>query len=113
MHTSDKNIPLKTASPLRSLANSKAWLQRAKQVIPGCAQTFSKSPMSFVQNVAPNFLVKAEGAFVWDVDGNRYIDYINGLGPIVLGHCYPAVDEAVRAQMSQGMSYSLPHPVED
>jgi glutamate-1-semialdehyde-2,1-aminomutase len=96
----------------RPLKNSKAWLKRAKQVIPGCAQTFSKGPMAFVQNVAPNFLVKAEGACVWDVDGNRYIDYINGLGPIVLGHCHPAVDDAVRAQMSQGMSYSLPHPVE-
>ena len=112
METCDKNMDLETESAPRTLGNSKAWLKRAKQVIPGCAQTFSKSPMSFIQNVAPNFLVKAEGAHVWDVDGNRYIDYINGLGPIVLGHCYPAVDEAVRAQMSQGMSYSLPHPVE-
>lgn len=112
MGACDKNIHLETESAPRLLGNSKAWLKRAKHVIPGCAQTFSKSPMAFVQNVAPNFLVKAEGAYVWDVDGNRYIDYINGLGTIVLGHCHTAVDDAVRAQMSKGMSYSLPHPVE-
>jgi glutamate-1-semialdehyde-2,1-aminomutase len=112
METCDKNMHVEKESAPRPLGKSQAWLKRAKQVIPGCAQTFSKSPMVFVQNVAPNFLAKAEGACVWDVDGNRYIDYINGLGPIVLGHCHPAVDDAVRAQMSKGMSYSLPHPVE-
>lgn len=96
----------------RSLAQSQAWMARARKVIPGCAQTFSKGPMLFVQGVAPNFLVRAEGAQVWDVDGHRYLDYILGLGPIVLGHGYAAVDDAVRAQMSRGMSFSLPHPVE-
>jgi len=68
--------------------------------------------MLFVQGVAPNFVARADGACVWDVDGNRYLDYILGLGPIVLGHCYPGVDEAVQAQMRRGMSFSLPHPVE-
>lgn len=68
--------------------------------------------MLFVQGVAPNFVARASGAHVWDVDGHRYLDYILGLGPIVLGHCYPAVDDAVRAQMSRGVSFSLPHPVE-
>ena len=80
--------------------------------MPGCAQTFSKGPQLFVQNVAPNFLARAEGAFVWDVDGNRYIDWINGLGTIVLGHCNPVVDETVRAQMKRGMSFSLPSTLE-
>lgn len=112
MEISGKKMQLETESPPRSLEHSKAWLRRAKQVIPDCAQTFSKSPRLFVQNVAPNFLAGAEGAYVWDVDGNRYIDYINGLGTIILGHCHPAVDDAVRAQMSKGMSYSMPNPVE-
>ena len=67
METCDKNIHLETESTPRPLGNPKAWLKRAKQVIPGCAQTFSKSPMAFVQNVAPNFLLKAEGAYVWDL----------------------------------------------
>jgi glutamate-1-semialdehyde-2,1-aminomutase len=96
----------------RSLRRSQAWRERAEKVIPGGAQTFSKSPLLFVQGVAPNFVDRAAGAEVWDVDGNRYIDYILGLGPIVLGHCHPAVDAAVREQMGRGMSFSLPHPIE-
>ena len=71
-------------------------------MIPGCAQTFSKGPMLFVQGVAPNFVERAKGAYVWDVDGNRYLDYILGLGTITLGHCYPAVDEAVRPRWAAG-----------
>jgi glutamate-1-semialdehyde aminotransferase len=96
----------------RSLEESHAWLRRSKKVVPGCAQTFSKGPQLFVQNVAPNFVARAKGAFVWDVDGNRYIDWINGLGAIVLGHCHPAVDGAVGAQMKRGMSFSLPSTLE-
>ncbi len=94
------------------MRQSRAWMERAKRVIPGCAQTFSKSPTLFVQGVAPNFVARAEGAQVWDVDGNRYLDFILGLGPIILGHCYPAVDEAVRAQLGKGISFSLPTPME-
>lgn len=103
--------PTPAGSP-RPLDQSQAWLERAQRVIPGCAQTFSKSPMLFVQGVAPNFVARAAGPYVWDVDGNRYLDYILGLGPIILGHCDPVVDGAVRDQMKLGMSFSLPHPVE-
>ena len=80
--------------------------------IPVGAQTFSKGPLSFVQGVLPNFLARAEGPYVWDVDGNRYIDYILGLGPIILGHADPAVNEAARRQLADGMAFSLPHPIE-
>ena len=66
------------AGASRPLGQSKAWMDRARRVIPGCAQTFSKGPMLFVQGVAPNFLVRASGAHVWDADGNRYLDYILG-----------------------------------
>src|SRR5437764_926133 len=100
------------AAHKRQLEASKDWLERAEKVIPGCAQTYSKGPMAFVQGVAPNFLKKARGAFVWDVDGNRYIDFISGLGAVTLGHCYPAVQEGVLEQLQDGMSYSLPHPIE-
>ena len=112
MRSTLNNSGLQTNAGTRSLEKSHAWLRRAKKVVPGCAQTFSKGPQLFVQNVAPNFLARAVGAFVWDVDGNRYIDWINGLGTIVLGHCNPVVDEAVRAQMKRGMSFSLPSTLE-
>jgi glutamate-1-semialdehyde 2,1-aminomutase/spore coat polysaccharide biosynthesis protein SpsF len=62
--------------------------------------------------VAPVFLVRGLGSHVWDADGNEYIDFPMALGPVILGHGYPAVDEAVRRQMAQGSSFSLPHPLE-
>jgi glutamate-1-semialdehyde aminotransferase len=96
----------------RDLSQSRQWLERAKRVIPGGAQTFSKSPLVFVQGVCPNFVTRAAGPCVWDADGNRYIDYIMGLGPVILGHAYPAVNKAAASQLSDGISFSLPHPVE-
>lgn len=96
----------------RRRERSAAWLARSERVIPGGAQTFSKSPRSFVQGIAPNFLARARGAFAWDVDGSRYLDYIMGLGAVILGHGDADVLEAARAQMEEGVSFSLPHPVE-
>jgi glutamate-1-semialdehyde aminotransferase len=97
---------------MRTLEQSASWLRRAKKHIPGCAQTFSKGPVSFVQGVAPNFLSRAEGAYVWDVDGNRYIDWIMGLGAVILGHGAKAVNDAVCEQLSLGQGFSLPHTIE-
>ena len=96
----------------RNLNTSQELAHRAARVIPGGSQTLSKGATQFVQGVAPAFLVRGQGSHVWDVDGNEYIDFPMALGPIILGHCYPAVDEAVRQQMTQGASFSLPHPLE-
>jgi len=98
--------------PVYNLQQSRQWLERSARRIPNCAQTFAKSPLSFVQNVSPNFLARAEGAYVWDVDGQRYTDMIMGLGPVILGHADAAVNDAAFRQMQQGMSFSLPSPVE-
>ncbi len=100
------------ANQARSLRRSQELLKRAQQVLPVGAQTFSKSPMVYVQGVAPNFVNRAQGAYVWDVDGNRYVDHVMGLGAVTLGHAYPAVNEAVKAQIDEGFCYSLPHPLE-
>ncbi len=102
--------PTQDAKP--KLTESSRWLARARTVIPGCAQTFSKAPAMFVQGIAPNFLSHGDGACVWDVDGNRYIDYISGLGPNILGYANGAVNEAVYEQMRKGVSFSLPHTIE-
>ena len=91
---------------------SESWRDRSSRRIPGGAQTFSKGPLSFVQGVLPNFLARAQGPYAWDVDGNRYIDYILGLGPVILGHADPAVNEAARRQLADGIAFSLPHPIE-
>jgi glutamate-1-semialdehyde 2,1-aminomutase/spore coat polysaccharide biosynthesis protein SpsF len=100
------------AAPRRSIEKSKAWLERADKVIPGCSQTFSKGTSQHVRGVAPVFLAKGSGCRVWDVDGNEYIDYIQGLLPNILGYANADVNAAACAQLEQGHSFSLPHPLE-
>lgn len=97
---------------VQSLNQSLGLKRRAEAVIPAATQTLSKGPTQYVQGVAPTFLKCGRGSHVWDVDGNEYIDYPMALGPIILGHCYPAVDEAVKQQLRDGTVFSLPHSLE-
>jgi glutamate-1-semialdehyde aminotransferase len=96
----------------RSIARSQALWERAQRVIPGGTQTLSKAPSQFVDGVSPKFLRRGLGAHVWDVDGNQYIDYPMALGPILLGYDYPAVSDAVVAQVHEGTTFTLMHPLE-
>lgn len=98
--------------PKRSLEKSRELFERSRRVIPGCAQTFSKGYTQYVQGVAPIFLQKGKGCRVWDVDGNEYIDYIQGLLPNILGYANEEVNAAAAAQLNEGHSFSLPHPLE-
>jgi glutamate-1-semialdehyde 2,1-aminomutase/spore coat polysaccharide biosynthesis protein SpsF len=99
-------------APQLPITKSKAWAERAEKVIPGSAQTFSKGANQHVRGVAPIFLERGKGCRVWDVDGNEYIDYIQGLLPNILGYAHDEVNAAVAAQIGQGHSFSLPHPLE-
>jgi glutamate-1-semialdehyde aminotransferase len=96
----------------RTLTRSQELLDRARAVIPGASQTLSKSPSQWVQGVAPAYLARADGAHVWDVDGNRYLDFPMGLGPILLGYRHPAVDQAIVDQLRSGITFTLSHPLE-
>ncbi len=89
-----------------------AWWQRAERVIPAGTQTLSKSPTQFVQGVSPIYLQRGRGAHVWDVDGNEYIDFPMALGPVLLGYAEPVVDEAIRRQLADGITFTLMHPLE-
>jgi glutamate-1-semialdehyde aminotransferase/spore coat polysaccharide biosynthesis protein SpsF (cytidylyltransferase family) len=100
------------AAPRRPLAQTQAWLARSQKVIPGSAQTFSKGHTQYVQGVSPVFLQRGKGCRVWDVDGNEYIDYVQGLLPNILGYAHEEVNRAVTAQLAEGHSFSLPHPLE-
>jgi glutamate-1-semialdehyde 2,1-aminomutase len=88
-------------------ARSNEMLQRAEKVIPLGSQTFSKSRIQYPQGQAPLFLTHGRGGRVWDVDGNEYVDLVNGLLPVVLGYCDPDVDGAIRAQLDKGITFSL------
>lgn len=98
--------------PLPEIARSKALLERALRVIPCATQTLAKGPTQYVRGVAPSFLERGRGAYVYDVDGNKYLDFVMGLGPISLGYCHPAVDAAIRDQLDCGISFSQMHPLE-
>ena len=92
--------------------SSQNYFDKAKELIPGCAQTFSKGHTQFVQGVSPVFLNKGAGAKVWDVDGNEFVDYVQGLLPNILGYAHEGVNQAVINQLAKGHSFSLPHPSE-
>lgn len=96
----------------RPLKKSFDYLEKAEKLIPSLTQTFSKAPYTFVKGVYPVYADRGKGSRMIDVDGNEYIDYLCGLGPVILGYCYPAVDDAVRRQLEKGMTFSLPHPLE-
>jgi glutamate-1-semialdehyde 2,1-aminomutase len=91
---------------------SEAWLERALRSIPLGTQTFSKSRTQFPLGVSPFFLTKGQGCRVWDLDGNEYTDFINSLCSITLGYNDPDVNSAVKAQLEDGVIFSLPHPLE-
>ena len=85
---------------------------RATAVIPMGTQTHSKAPREVLRGVEPCFIARGKGCRVWDVDGVEYIDFRNGLGPVTLGYGFPAVDDAIRRQLDDGISFSYPHPLE-
>jgi glutamate-1-semialdehyde aminotransferase len=75
-------------------------------------QTLAKGPGQYVDGVAPTFAVRGKGARLWDTDGNEYLDWQMAIGPLVLGYGHPVVDEAIRAQLEDGITFSLVHPLE-
>ena len=91
---------------------SEELLERALKTIPLGSQTFSKSKTQYPFGVSPYFIAKGKGSRVWDVDGNEYIDFINSLAAVTLGYNDPDVTAAVKAQLEDGVIFSLPHPLE-
>ena len=95
-----------------NIKRSNHYKERAKKIIPSLTGTFSRSPSSFVEGVYPVYAQSASGSHFTDVDGNNFLDYLCGLGPITLGYNYKRVNDAVIKQLTEGMLFSLPHPIE-
>lgn len=87
-------------------------LERALKTIPLGSQTFSKSKTQLPVGVSPFFASKGDGAYLWDVDGNKYIDFANSLCSITLGYNDPDVTKAVEKQLHEGTIYSISHELE-
>lgn len=99
-------------APPLVLSRSNYWLERSDRVIPGAAQTYSKSWRHHIRGVTPIFLDRGKGAIVWDVDGNQYVDLIQGLLPNILGYAHEEVNRAAYERANEGHSFSLAHPLE-
>ncbi len=94
------------------IARSNQIFERSIGLIPAGTQTLAKGPGQWIRGVAPKYLARGKGSHVWDVDGNEYIDLVMGVGPLSLGYAYPAVDQAIVAQLQEGITFSLMHPLE-
>src|SRR3954471_18271181 len=94
----------------RTTTNSRALMSRARKLFPGGVS----SPVRAFTGVGgePFVVERGEGARIWDVDGNEYIDYVLSWGPLVLGHAAPVVLEALRETMARGTSFGIPTGLE-
>jgi glutamate-1-semialdehyde 2,1-aminomutase len=87
-----------------------ALFDRARQLMPGGVN----SPVRAFRSVGgePFFAQRASGAYLWDVEGKRYVDYIGSWGPMIAGHAHPRVIEAVQRTASAGLSFGVPNALE-
>jgi glutamate-1-semialdehyde 2,1-aminomutase len=91
-------------------SRSSEFFTRAQKRIPGGVN----SPVRAFRNVGgePFFVARGEGARIWDVDGNEYIDYVGSWGPAILGHAPKVVVDVVREVATRGLSFGIPNPLE-
>jgi len=94
------------------VARGEALYRRALEIIPGATQTNAKRPPEALRGAYPPFIVRGQGPYVWDLDGNRYIDHKLGCGPVILGHGYPRTVEAAIRQLHEGLVFGSAHPSE-
>ena len=92
------------------MSSSNTLFEQAKEYIPGGVN----SPVRAFKAVGgtPVFVDRAEGAYLFDPDGKRYIDYVLSWGPMILGHAHPAINEAVMEKMKKGLSFGTPTEIE-
>src|SRR3989440_11389550 len=92
------------------LSHSHVLFQEAQKLLPGGVN----SPVRAFRGVGgePVFIDHANGPYVYDVDGNRYLDYVQSWGPMILGHIHPAVLEAIRRASMRGFSFGAPTEAE-
>lgn len=95
-----------------NFTKSEAMYEEAKKLIVGGVNSPSRSYKA-VGGGSPVFMKKAKGAYFWDADGNRYIDYLAAYGPIITGHAHPHVTEAIQKAAENGVLYGTPTVLEN
>lgn len=94
------------------VSRSRKLYQRAGELIPGWTQLISRRADQFANGVSPIYAQRARGALFVDVDENEYIDWVNAVGAIILGHSDRVVNDAVKEQIDRGSLYTLNSPLE-
>lgn len=89
---------------------SRRWAEHARSVLPDGVASPVRGGGTFIPY--PFYTERAEGAYLYDVDGNRYLDTVMAFGPVILGHAHPAVTSAVAEQASKGLLYGTCTPLE-
>jgi glutamate-1-semialdehyde aminotransferase len=95
-----------------NISKSLEMYNRAKKLMHPITQTLAKGPGQFTYGVSPVYVERGKGSKLWDVDGNEYLDYCMGIGPISLGYGYDKVDNAIKEQLEKGITFSLMHRLE-
>src|SRR3989344_6362647 len=85
--------------------------RKSHALIPGGAHTYSKGDDQFPE-LSPGFIVRGRGAYIWDLDGNKFLDWGMGLRSTTLGYGYKPVLDEVRKQLNKGANFARPSPVE-
>lgn len=91
----------------KNIDENALW-ENATRLMPRGTQTMSKCPDQFVNGVYPKFAKKAKGAYIQTLDGKKYLDFMCGLGPIILGYNHNKTNKAIKKQMKDGIIFSLP-----
>ena len=99
-------------NPKSRFLESERLLRLAEAVIPLGSQTFSKSRTQYPVGVSPFFASKGSGSYLWDVDGNKYVDLVASLAAVTLGYGDPEINKAVKRQLKKGVSLSLSSKLE-
>ena len=89
---------------------SKALFEKARKIIPGGVNSPVRAGKAV--GIDPPFISRAKGSFLWDMEGNRYVDYVCSWGPMILGHGHPQVVKALEERVSKGTSYGAPTELE-
>lgn len=95
-----------------NIRKSNKLYKKALKIIPSGSQTFSKGTTQFVDGFAPKYLDSGKGAYVRDIDGNKYLDYVMGCHPLILGYADSDVNNAVIKQLKKGSTFSLMNELE-
>ena len=95
-----------------NITKSDELYARAQKIMTPVTQTLAKGPGQYTKGVSPKYVKRAKGSHIWDVDGNEYLDFQMGIGPISLGYAYERVDEAIKKQLEDGITFSMMHELE-